>query len=1165
MFARKGKNIFFVLLKSLFWVCFSAILTVSAVLICAVNILKPEHLTPLVEKVANNYINGQVKLGNLQLGFRPAFPILGVEVENLTVISGAFESLSSEERGTLPAYADTLVTLDYMTGSLDLKRLLVDNEISLHRVILRRPGVNLVIAHNGEANYSIVKAQADTTETTGKMPGFRIDRFSLESPKEIRFFNAADSTAASILLLTDAAIDGGNQPAYRLKIDGNVTSPQATLITNLDQISFGVNGKVFWDPSEPGLVAVDEMELQGAFLKAVVAGEIDLESDPIARKATVDIAPVAISDLLTLLPDSIRKEHRLYAPYFQTDATISAKFELTAPMNLATDTIPSAAISIALPSSKMTYGKARFEELMLGLNIVTKTNEPDSTVLNINRCVVAGPATRLELSGTVATPLSDPTFDANVAGNMNLANLPPVLREKIPGYLAGVVKANLKAKGKASMFETSRFHRLNADGKVSLSNIYFLSADTNKMVELGKADIVFNTQAMVSGSNSPTPVLGMKLTLDTATVLVDGVDISLSNLSLGAGVENKGKSSDTTLIVPVGGGLKLARLNIISITDSAGARIRNLEGHLLLHRFKGLKKVPEIVADLTTGRVSAGSRSSRILINDAKIKASMFKLPEDPQQKALFRQAQRIRKEYPDISPDSVFRLAYEKRRHKPGEPRTKRVRGVQSDDDTEMLEWDLAHGFSRFLNQWQLNGSLTTRRARMLTPLFPLRNNFSRLDVKFSNDTIAVNNISIRAGHSDLTMSGQITNVRRALTSKRNNTLKINLSFLSDSIDINELSAGVFAGAAYAERVRRGISEAVNTENDSDLESQLDALAKQAPDTAGPLLIPVNVDAKLEVAANKVLYSDLTMQNMGGELLVFGGGVNLHNIKGQSDAGNISLSALYSAPRPEDMHFGFGLELEDFNIARFVKLVPAVDSIIPMIHDFAGTIDAELAATCRIDSGMNLVLPSLDAAIRISGDNLAFINPDTYRTLGKWLRFKDKTDNTIKHMNVEMTVKDGNMRVYPFAFNIDRYRLGVAGSNDLAMNFDYHIAVLKSPLPFKFGITISGNPDKYKVRFGGAKFKENTAIESVSVVKDARVNLVEQIENVFKRGVRNSRFAHLNVATPKGFETEADKGLSAADSLQLIQEGLIEAPVPVDETQPLDEPKKKRKKFWFF
>ncbi len=167
------------------------------------------------------------------------------------------------------------------------------------------------------------------------------------------------------------------------------------------------------------------------------------------------------------------------------------------------------------------------------------------------------------------------------------------------------------------------------------------------------------------------------------------------------------------------------------------------------------------------------------------------------------------------------------------------------------------------------------------------------------------------------------------------------------------------------------------------------------------------------------------------------------------------------------------------------------------------------------------------------------------------------------------MTVADGLMRVYPFAFNIDRYRLGVYGSNNIDMDFDYHLAVLKSPIPFKFGITVKGNPKKYKVRFGGAKFNENTAIESVSVVNNARINLIDQIENVFKRGVRNSRFADLKITTSDGFSNLPDTPLTHADSLQLIKEGLLDPPASTASAPTTKKEKKhthkKRKKWLFF
>ncbi len=1124
--------------KILGWTFLAMVIVLGALLFCVVKFVDSRQLSTLIERVANDYIDGHLKVGNVELGFQPRFPILRIEVQDLSITSHAFDSLNNDERGLLPIYADSLISLEHMTGSLDVKRLLVNNELSLHDVVLRGLSINLVIARNGKANYELIKMPADTLKSPDKkMPGFRINRFALEQPKEIRFYNAADSTSASVLLLTDAAVDGDKMPTYRLTINGDITSPKATLITNLDHIGFGMNGNVYWNPSHPGLVAMDEFELQGAFIKALVTGEIDFGVTPVVRKAKVNVAPVAFTDLLSMLPDSIREVHLLYEPYFSTDATVEGCFELNEPMDLATDSLPDAVIKVSIPPSTLHYGNSRFEELSLDAVVNTVTNCPDSTTINITRCIIAGVSTRLELSALLSEIFSDPSFSTDLQGEIDLKNLPPIIGERIPGYISGIVSTDLHAHGKMSMLKRNHFHKLITDGAVTAHDIYYLSADTNKMVQLNKATIDFNAGRI----GNDIPELKANLDIDTANILVNGVDIAFSTLTLGAQTQVNGNNPDSALIVPVGGKLKVNRLNIISITDSAGARIRNLTGNVI---FRG-DKLPDISAELNTGTVSAGSLADHILLFDTSIKASLQKLPSTIGHPAERRPLNGKFREYRRISPDSVFKIVYARRHHKPGEKRTRRVYGTLTDDDTEVLEWNLARGFSKFLTGWELKGSLSTHRARLHTPVFPLHNRFSRLDIRFNNDTVDITDISLKAGKSDITLSGLVTNVRQALTSKSHDTLKINLSLLSDTIDINEMSAGIFTGSSYS--------------------GQRHSSEKRRDTSSDPILIPVNVDANIRIAADNVLYSNLVMGNMSGDILVYDGAINLHNIQAYSDAGSLTCSALYSSPGRENRHFGFGMELKDFNIGKFVTLVPVIDSIMPLIHDFSGTIGADIAATCRLDSGMNIMLPTLDAAIRISGDNLAFINPHTYHTLGKWLGFKDKTNNTIRQMNVEMTVDNGLLHVYPFAFNIDRYRLGVYGSNDMAMNFDYHLSVLKSPLPFKFGINISGSPKKYKVRFGGAKFNENTSVESVSIVNDARINLIEQIENVFRRGVRNSRFAKLQIARPADFETIPDQGLSAADSLQLIREGLIDAPVMPKDSIPENKPEKKRKKFLFF
>lgn len=1165
--SKKG-NLLVKILKVCGWTLLSVVVLGCVLLFCAVKFIDSDRLAPMIEEIANDYVDGHVKIGRLKLGFHPHFPILGVEIEDLSVISHAFDSLSVDRRGVLPNYADSLLSLDYMAGSLDIKRLIVDNELSMHNVVLRGLGVNLVIAHDGKANYDIISLPTDTAKSSKKkMPGFRIDRFAIEQPKEIRFYNAADSTSASVLLLTDAALDGNDQPTYRLKINGNVASPKATLITNLDRIDFGVNGKVYWNPAEPGIVAMDEMELRGAFIRAVVSGEIDLTKSPIARKARVDLDPVAISDLLTLLTDSIRKEHGLYEPCFFTDARIGARFELLKPMNLATDTIPAAKISIAIPTSFLEYGKAHLKDISLDATINTAINLPDNTTIDLQQFTIAGPGTQLKASAFVSTPISDPSFDANVEGSVDFRDLPPILLKKVAGYLSGVITTDLQARGSMSMFKPEHLHRLVADGSVTAKDIYFLSADTSKMVEIRKAKIELDSKRIVNNM----PLLKTKIAVDTATILVSGVDLALGNISLDAGMDASVRNSaDSTRMVPVMGNLKVGRFNIISITDSAGARIRNIGGSVSLKETKRSGKMPEIIAKLNIGDVSAGSLSDRVILHDTKVNASLFKSGQTyktGQTKQTRRAKPKRRMEYSYIAPKDVYKYVYYKRKHG---KKTKRVYGDIGAGDEEVLVWNLTPQFRRFLNEWKLSGSVNTRNARLLTPLFPLQTRISTVSLTFDNDTVNISNISVDAGRSDITMSGRISNVRRALTAGVKNDLKGNFSLLSDTIDINELAASVFTGASYVSDSKHGKIKELKATDDASLQSKLNALSKKGPGRSSPVLIPVNIEADLRLDAHHMLYSDVDLLNVSGDFLVYDGGLSIHNMQTNSDIGNLSLSALYSAPKVTDMQFGFGLDVKDFNIAKFVSLVPAIDSITPLMHDFSGFIGADIAATCRIDSGMNISLPSLNAAIKITGDNLAFIDPKKYRTLGKWLGFKNKSDNTIHSLNVEMTVADGLMCVYPFAFDIDRYRLGIYGYNNLDMDFDYHLSVLKSPIPFKFGITIKGNPKKYKVRFGGPKFNENTVIESTNIVNNARVNLIDQIENVFKRGVRNSRFAKLQIAQPVGFDLDSDSELSAADSLRLIQEGLIEDPKASKSSKSAKKEKakknkKKHKRFLFF
>ena len=173
------------------------------------------------------------------------------------------------------------------------------------------------------------------------------------------------------------------------------------------------------------------------------------------------------------------------------------------------------------------------------------------------------------------------------------------------------------------------------------------------------------------------------------------------------------------------------------------------------------------------------------------------------------------------------------------------------------------------------------------------------------------------------------------------------------------------------------------------------------------------------------------------------------------------------------------------------------------MLRSFKGLVNFEAAAESRIDSNLNIKIPSLRAAVHIDGDSLVLMDGETFAEISKMLMFKNKKRNVFDSITVNMTVQDGNVTVYPFLVQIDRYKAAVGGTQGLDMNFDYHISVLKSPIPIKLGVNITGNLDKMKIRLGKAKYKDDVTPVAIRKVDSTRINLGREIVSDFRRIIR--------------------------------------------------------------
>ena len=104
--------------------------------------------------------------------------------------------------------------------------------------------------------------------------------------------------------------------------------------------------------------------------------------------------------------------------------------------------------------------------------------------------------------------------------------------------------------------------------------------------------------------------------------------------------------------------------------------------------------------------------------------------------------------------------------------------------------------------------------------------------------------------------------------------------------------------------------------------------------------------------------------------------------------------------------------------------------------------------------------------------------------------------------LDIYIGIRDDLLEVFPFVLKFDRYCLAMSGIQHFDQRFQYHISVLKSPVPFRFGINISGNFDSWKWKLGRALYKNTDVPVFTAQVDTLKYNLVSSIHNIFTRGV---------------------------------------------------------------
>jgi hypothetical protein len=352
----------------------------------------------------------------------------------------------------------------------------------------------------------------------------------------------------------------------------------------------------------------------------------------------------------------------------------------------------------------------------------------------------------------------------------------------------------------------------------------------------------------------------------------------------------------------------------------------------------------------------------------------------------------------------------------------------------------------------------------------FPDGVKINRMEMGFSPQFVALHDFSARFGSSDIRANGRIDNLLAFYFEE--DKLKGSFNLGSNLLNLNELMG----------------DEAAATPD--------------TPATASAALsvieIPAGIDFNLNARIVKILYDNMEINNLQGNLRMRDQQLGFNDVNMQLLGGSIQSTGNYDTRNPKKPQIAFSLGMQDFDLKETFSTFVTMQKIAPIGQYTSGRFSTGFQLNGVLLQDMTPDLNSLAGGglLKIPNATIAGFKPlEKAAELLKMDQLK-----TLKANNVNLTFEFENGRVYiqPFEIVSNGIKMTISGSNSFDMQIDYNM-LLQLP----------------REQLGGA----NTAIDGLlkqAAAKGVNVNLQKTVDVKVKiTGLVNDPKVNISLIDP--------------------------------------------------
>lgn len=1057
------------------------LLLVIAISITIWFVFTPEKITPIVRKQAAKYITCKSEIGKVELTFFSTFPRFGLKVNHFALIN-PFPNAPS----------DTLVFADQFVGVVDIRAWWKRNEIVLNNMQLQNGVVNAFVDSLGHANFDIVKPDTvstppDTAKST--MPFGLIDIKNVEfNNVNLSYIDQAQKLQAGIRNLM-------------VKFSGSLASDslKMQMIVNDSKISFSYTGEKYLSDASikfnipaqvvlsKQLIRFNDAEVSINDIKIALSGTV--ENDTINKRINTDISykseKFPVVSALKLIPPS----YQSYIDGLTMDGIASSDGKIT---GFYCDTVmPLMDLHVMLYEGNIKYASLPFPLSNTKGDCVFHSDitHDNITYFRINSFSANTPKSSFTTRGTIDHLFSDILIDVTTDANLDLAEVSPMMPADLKMTLKGKANGSVRTAFSMAMVDKMQIDRMIFSGSaLALSN--FEATYDTILLKADKAKVDFSLPNP-NPSKKSLRFLYSKIKGDN--IVASTAKSYKANLSDALITLETSDVMDSTKLPDVACSFDIDSLVASMDTIKFSARKPNGSFTMLTGKTKSLND--KIFLDYSNERMSTTmGKSMAMRMGKAHLKADVANFFGSPNLKIDYSgnnlnmqmDTNTVRMDKALLNADVVdlsqpkikFGCTGENLDMQMGQSNSVKVVKIQMNTDVanDTTQKDI------FL-QWPVKGFLNMEKGviKMSSLTQPLEIPSIKMD--FDPEVFNIKESKLVIDRSDFSLSGTLSNIKSYF--KKDSLLRGNFDFVSNQTDALQLMS-----------LTNGIG------NDTTKTAAKPATTDTAA-VSGPYMVPKGIDITLRTKINKALFGTEIAKDMSGEVRVKDGVLVLDGLVFTTPASKMQLTAMYKTPRKNHIYVGLDYHMLDIEIESLMKMIPDLDSIMPMLKSFKGKGEFHIAAETYLDSLYNPKKSTIRGASSIKGQNLVLMDGQTFTEISKKLMFNKKAENKVDSLSAEFTVFKQEIDIYPFMIVMDKYKAVVAGRHNMDMSFDYNISVVQSPLPLKLCVDVRGTMDKLKYNLVKCKYGDLYRPTSRYMVQNKQLELRRIIRESLLKNVK--------------------------------------------------------------